>query len=214
MSFGYPVSLEVEGRRAVVIGSVAVADRKADVLISAMAEVTVVARGPERDLERLARAGARVIQRDYQPGDLGGAFLCVASSEDEAIREAIFEESRIESVLMNMMDDPVHCDFAAPAIVRRGDLTIAISTGGASPALARRLREELEEQFGPEWVDIADLIAAVRRETLPLLPDLRDRARKWERALDLRELERLVAEGRIDEARQTLRARVLEGENV
>lgn len=209
MSFRYPVSLEVSSRKAVVIGSFAVAERKADVLIEAGADVTVVAPGPADDLARVERAGAHVFRRRYRDGDLHEAFLCVASSDDAAVRSAIFAEARSRGVLVNVMDDPPHCDFAAPAVVRRGDLSIAVSTGGSSPALARRLREDLEERFGPEWEEIAELIGAVRQETLPLLPDLGDRARRWRRALDLGELERLVREGRSAEARRELRARVL-----
>jgi precorrin-2 dehydrogenase/sirohydrochlorin ferrochelatase len=209
MSFAYPVSLQVSGRKAVVIGSFAVRERKADVLLQAGAAVTVVAAEPAADLDRLETAGALVLRRDYRLGDLAEAFVCVASSDDPAARAAIFAEARARGVLVNVMDDPVHCDFAAPAVVRRGELAIAISTGGASPALARRLREELEERFGPEWEEIAALVGAVRTETVPLLPDLGDRARRWRRALDLDELERLVRDGRADEARRALRARVM-----
>jgi siroheme synthase-like protein len=211
VSFGYPISLEVEGRRAVVVGSFAVSEGKAEALLRAGANVTVVAAGPGADLDRLEDAGAFVIRRAYRQGDLSGAFLCVASSDDAASRAAIFAEARRRGVLVNVMDDPPRCDFAAPAVVRRGDLSIAISTGGTSPALARRLREELERRYGPEWEEIAALVAGVRRETLRLLPDLAERARRWRRALDLEEVERLVGEGRAEEARRTLRERVLAG---
>jgi precorrin-2 dehydrogenase/sirohydrochlorin ferrochelatase len=209
MSFRYPISLEVAGRRAVVIGTFAVVEGKPDVLLDAGADVTVVAPGPAARLDRLEESGATVIRRGYRLGDLAGAFLCVASSDDESVRAAIFAEARSRGVLVNVMDDPERCDFAAPAVVRRGDLTIAVSTGGSSPALARRLREELEERFGPEWEEIARLIGSVRQETLPLLPDLGDRARRWQQALDLDEVERLVREGRGVEVRELLRARVL-----
>ena len=211
MSFGYPVSLEVADRKAVVIGAFAVSERKADALLAAGAVVTVVATGPSAHLTRLEEAGARVLRREYRNADLAGAFLCVASSDDPGIRASIYAEGRAHGVLVNVMDDPPHCDFAAPAVVRRGELTIAVSTGGTSPALARRLREELEERFGPEWEAIAAVVGGVRQETLRLLPDLADRARRWHRALDLDELQELVAEGRSDEARRGLRQRVLEG---
>jgi precorrin-2 dehydrogenase/sirohydrochlorin ferrochelatase len=190
--FGYPVSLDVAGRIAVVIGEEA------------------VAQGKDR---ALAAAGARVIVRSesgWTPEDLDGAFLCVAASAEPAVRAAVYRAARERGVLTNVMDDVRHCDFAAPAIVRRGDLTIAVSTGGRSPALARRLREDLEREFGPEWAEAVEVLGEVRDETLPLLPDLRDRARRWAAALDLDELTSLLLAGRRGEAKARLRERVLE----
>ena len=97
----------------------------------------------------------------------------------------------------------------APAVVRRGDLTIAIATSGRSPALARKLREELEQRFGAEWGEVLDVIGEVRNETNAELPDLGQRIRRWKNALDLDEVERLVRAGRSDEARDRLRGRLL-----
>ena len=189
--FAYPVSLEVTGRTAVVIGEEAVAQVK------------------ERTL---ASAGARVVVRsesDWRPEDLDGAFLCVAASSDPEIREAVFRAARERGVLVNVMDDVARCDFAAPAVVRRGDLAIAVSTGGRSPALARRLRERLERQFGPEWEDALAALGEVRMETLHELPDLTERSRRWAEALDLEELTALVRTGRRAEAKARLRERLL-----
>jgi len=107
------------------------------------------------------------------------------------------------------MDDVANCDFAAPAIVRRGDLAIAISTGGRSPALARRLRELLGDRFGPEWAEILDVLRAVRDETGPRLPDLAERAERWQRALDLDEAEELIRSGRSEELRSRLLERLV-----
>ena len=210
MPFGYPVSLEVAGRPAVVIGEGAVRHGKADALLSAGARVTVIAGTPAQALARLADEGATVLRRSFKPGDLAGAFVCVASSSNPDVREAIFHEAEERRVLVNVMDDNPHCHFAAPAIVRRGDLVIAISTGGRSPALARRLREELEERFGPVWKDLVEVIGEVRERTLSRLPDLVERSRRWSRALDLEELEALIRTGRADEARASLEARLME----
>src|SRR6266511_1926897 len=183
MVFGYPISLEVAGRRAVVIGRTAVAQGKADALLEAGAQVIVISPGPGPALARLERHDrATILRRDYQPGDLEGAFLCVASSENANVRASVHAEARWRRVLVNVMDDIPHCDFAAPALVRRGDLAIAISTGGRSPALARRLREDLERQYGPAW----------------------------SRALDLEALLALVRRGRADEARGRLTAALLD----
>lgn len=195
MPFGYPVLLELAGKRAVVIGAAAVRRGKADSLLAAGADVTVLDEG------------------DWRPSDLDGAFICVASSSDPTERRRIARAARERGVLVNVIDDIPNCDFAAPAIVRRGDLVIAIATGGASPALARRLREELSERFGPEWTEILDVLREVREEMLPFLPDLGVRSRRWRDALDAEEAELLVRGGRRDELKARLLRR-LAGEEV
>ncbi len=191
-AFGYPISLELRGKRAVVIGRGAIEMRRPEGLRSAGAEVTV-------------------IDRPFRPGDLEGAYICVASSEDAAELDAIRGEADERRVLLNVIDDIGRSDWAAPAIVRRGDLTIAISTGGRSPALAKRLREELDGRFGREWARVLDVIERVRAETSPLLPNLKERSRRWSSALDLEELAHLVREDRDEEACTLLRDRVLRG---
>ena len=110
------------------------------------------------------------------------------------------------------MDDVVNCDFAAPAVVRRGELILAIGTGGASPALARRLREELGEHYGEHWAEILSVLREVRESTLALLPDLAERSRRWRAALDIDEAEKLVLAGRSAELRERLRARLVGSE--
>jgi siroheme synthase-like protein len=209
--FGYPVSLDLAGRTAVVIGDEAVAQGKVEGLLAAGAHVTVVADGPAEALSALASdPRVTVARRPWRPADLDdGAAVCVAASRDPGTRAAVCQAARDRGVLVNVMDDVEHCDFAAPALVRRGDLLIAISTGGRSPALARRLREELEGRFGDEWAAVLDLLAEVRADTLDRLPDLQERARRWQEALDLDELEALVRGGRYDEARRALTARLL-----
>lgn len=203
--FAYPVSLELGGRRALVVGELAVAHGKAEALADAGAAVTVVAEGPAGTLERLERDGRMTVRRrPFRPDDLDGVFLCVASSPDPAERAAIHREARARRVLLNVMDDPEHCDFAAPAVVRRGDLVIAVSTGGRSPALASRLREQLERRYGPEWSALLDLLAEVRAQSAAALPDVGERVRRWRAALRLDELEALLRDGRREEARRRL----------
>src|SRR5918996_724471 len=137
------------------------------------------------------------------------AFGYPISLEVSGRRAAIHAEARWRRVLVNVMDDVPHCDFAAPAVVRRGDLAIAISTGGRSPALARRLREELSEQFDSRWAELLDLLGEVRTETLPDLPDYGERARRWQEALDVDALLRLLGQGKRREARAFLLGRLL-----
>ena len=213
MAFGYPVLLELAGRRAVVIGEFAVEAGKVEGLLAAGAEVTVVAKGPEAALDRL-EGDPRVVvhRRGYGgPDDLAGAVVCVASAAEPAVRDASAADARAAGVLVNVMDDVPNCDFAAPAIVRRGDLVIAIGTGGRAPALASRLRAELADRFGPEWTELMDVVGRVRAETLPHLPDFEDRSHRWKAALDLDELEQLIQEGRGEEAATRLRTRLLAG---
>jgi siroheme synthase-like protein len=213
MAFGYPVLLELAGRRAVVVGEFAAEAGKVEGLLAAGAEVTVVAKGPQAALDRL-EGDPRVVvhRRGYGgPGDLAGAVVCVASAAEPAVRDAIAADARAAGVLVNVMDDVPNCDFAAPAIVRRGDLVIAVGTGGRAPALASRLRAELAERFGPEWTELVDVVGQVRAETLPHLPHFEDRSRRWKAALDLDELERLIAAGQADLAAARLRDRLLEG---
>ena len=213
MAFGYPLLLELTGRRAVVIGDFAVEAGKVEGLLAAGAEVTVIAKGPEAALDRLsADPRVEVHRRGYAgPSDLSGAVLCVAHAAEAGVRGAIAADARAAGVLVNVMDDVPNCDFAAPAIVRRGDLVIAIGTGGRAPALASRLRAELGEWFGPDWTELVDVVGRVRAETLPRLPDFEDRSRRWRAALDLGELAELIAAGQSELAATRLRDRLLEG---
>jgi siroheme synthase-like protein len=212
MAFGYPVLLELTGRRAVVVGELAVEAGKVEGLLVAGAEVTVVAKGPEAPLRRLAaEPRVTVHRRGYAAGDLDGALLCVAHAAEPGVRAAIAADARAAGVLVNVMDDVPNCDFAAPAIVRRGDLVVAVGTGGRAPALASRLRAELGDRFGPEWTELVDLVGRVRTATLPHLPDFQDRSRRWRAALDLEELERLVRAGQGELAATRLRDRLLAG---
>ena len=190
MPFAYPVFLELRGRRAVVIGALAVAEGKDAAFREAGATVDVYPNG------------------GWDPADLDGAFVCVASSEDPAERDAIARAARERGVLVNVMDDVPNCDFAAPAIVRRGDLVLAVGTGGRSPAVARKVREELESRFGPELAQTLAVIAEVRAETLSALGNLATRGRRWRRALDLDEAVELIREGRPEELRRRLTERL------
>jgi siroheme synthase-like protein len=211
MAFGYPVLLELTGRRAVVIGELAVEAGKVEGLLVAGAEVTVIAKGPRAVLDRLeGDPRVTVRRRGYRgPADLTGVVLCVAAAAEPGIRDAIAADARAAGILVNVMDDVPNCDFAAPAIVRRGDLLIAIGTGGRAPALASRLRAELAERFGPHWAELVEVVGQVRADTLPTLPDFQDRSRRWKAALDLGELEDLVGAGRSDLAATRLRDRLL-----
>jgi precorrin-2 dehydrogenase/sirohydrochlorin ferrochelatase len=211
MPFGYPVMLELAGRRCVVIGSDAVREGKVEGLLAAGADdVLVVASGPVERLDELARVdGVAVERRGWRADDLDGAFLVVAASRDGDERRAIAREARSRRALVNVMDDVANCDWSAPGVVRRGELVIAIATGGASPALTKALRVQLAAEFGEEWSEVLAVLRSVREQTMPLLPDLVTRAARWAEALDLEEAASLVRHGRADELAARLRERLL-----
>lgn len=214
MPFGFPVMLEVAGRRTVVIGDDAVREGKVEGLLAAGADdVLVVACGPAARLDGLdGLDGVTIERRAWRADDLTGAFLVVAASRDPGERAAIAREARCRRVLVNVMDDIPQCDWSAPSVVRRGELVLAIATGGASPALAKRLRTQLSASFGEEWSEVLSVLREVRATTSPELPDLPTRAARWAEALDVDEAVGLVRAGRSDELADRLRARLLREE--
>jgi uroporphyrin-III C-methyltransferase/precorrin-2 dehydrogenase/sirohydrochlorin ferrochelatase len=202
MPFRYPVALELAGRRCVVIGGGTIAEHKARALIEAEADVTVVAEHFTQGLQELAYDGELRLQaRSYAPGDLAGAWLAIAATDDGSVNAAVFEEAEERHVLLNSVDDIEHCHFSVPSIVRRGELMFAISTGGKAPALAKRLRRELADRFGAEYGALVDLLGDVREEQLDRRRvDFDTWAARWQKALD-HDLLGLVRAGRIAEAR-------------
>jgi len=159
-----PIFLEVGGRNCVVIGGGAVAERKVQSLIEADASVTIISPEITTQLAAMARAQTiRHLQRAYRRGDLVGAFLAFEATGDRAAAQAAAAEARERGVPINVADVPELCAFITPAVVHRGDLQIAFSTGGASPALSRKIREELEVRFGPEYAPTVDFLATARR---------------------------------------------------
>jgi precorrin-2 dehydrogenase / sirohydrochlorin ferrochelatase len=144
----------------VVVGGGAVAARKARTLHEAGAEVVVVSPEVHPQLRDL---GVEVRERPYEPGDLEGADLAFAATDRREVNAAVAREAHARGVRVNVADRPVEGDFAVPSTLRRGGLQVAVSTGGASPTLARRIRGELEEVFGPEWAGVVEELEAVRR---------------------------------------------------
>jgi precorrin-2 dehydrogenase len=211
MPFAYPVSLEVAGRRCVVIGSTAIRAGKVEGLVAAGADdIVALAPEPSDRLHELAGLdGVAVVNRSWEPEDLDGAFLVIASPESPDEGAAIAREAHARGALVNVMDEVEHCDWAAPSVARRGELVLAISTGGASPALAKALRRRLGFEFGEEWAEVLAVLRSVRQETNPFLPDLRVRAERWADALDLDEAPALVRAGRSEELARSLRSKLL-----
>jgi len=208
--FTYPVLLEIEGRRCVVVGGGPETVQKTTPLVEQGALVTVVTPAAEPGLEELAAAHpdrVAVRHRAWREGDLAGAFLCIAATGDPELNAKIHAEGAREGVLVNAVDDPAHCDFAHPALVRRGDLVVAVGTGGKAPALAKRIRRELADRYGGEYGEAAALIGEVRAETRASWPSFAAWAERWQAALDDQVIG-LVREGRADDARALLLARL------
>lgn len=163
----FPAFLKLAGRRCLVIGAGPVAEQKIESLLRADADVRVVAPAATDRVRAWAHAGKiHWDARKFRSSDLKGIFLAVAATSSPALHARIFREARRRRVLCNVVDDPAHCDFYYGAVVRRGALQIAISTGGHSPALAQRLRKQFEKEFSAKYQDWLEELAASRRKLL------------------------------------------------
>jgi len=159
----YPVFLKLEGKLCVVIGGGKVAERKILSLLEAKAKVCVISPQVTPKIRELSEKGLiEWKERGYQWGDLEGAFLVIAATNDPRVQEEVFKEAETRNLPCNVVDKPEFCTFIVPSIIKRGDLVIAISTSGASPAVARRLRERLEELFGEEYEIFLSLMRKIR----------------------------------------------------
>ncbi len=156
----YPIFLDLSDRRCVVVGGGEVASRKTRKLLQARARVVVISPEIGSELESVA---VEIHRRPYREGDLEGAYLVFAATNSREVNAAVAREARGRGVPVNVADKPSEGDFALPSTLRRGRLQVAVSTGGASPTLARRIREELEDAFGPEWAGIVEELNAARR---------------------------------------------------
>jgi len=202
----YPIFLALAGRPCLVVGGGPVAERKVDGLLAAGAAVTVVSPTLIAPLQRLLDAGRiRHVARDYRPEDLDGHQLAFVATDDGTVNAAVAREGRERGVWVNAADDPAHCDFILPSVLRRGELQVAVATGATSPALSRAIREELEDYFTDDYAALSRLAAEVRRELG--VRHHRAGAEVWRRALGA-DLRGLLAAGRHDEARRRLLERL------
>ena len=163
----YPANLDIKNRKCLVAGGGGVGTRKVITLLNCGAQVTVVSPVASEKLLELAGNGKVVLKkRPYRKADLDGMFLVIGTTDDEELNRQISIDAEKLNMLCNIADRPKVCNFILPSIVNRGDLTISISTAGKSPALAKRLRIELEEQFGNEYAELLQLMGAIREKLL------------------------------------------------
>ena len=195
----YPVNLVVDGRACLVVGGGTVAARKVDGLRTCGARVHVIA--PEICDEIRGWSDVTFEQRPYRPGDLAGYWLVVAATDDRRVNGAVYREGEGSHVWVNGADDPEHCSFTLPSVLRRGSLVVSVSTSGRSPALSGWLRRRLEAEIGPEYENLLELLSSEREV-------LRAEGRStegldWQKALDSEMLD-LIRTGDMTSARERL----------
>lgn len=180
----YPIFLKVSGKKCVVVGGGQVALRKVGALLDHRANVEVISHDLCSELNKMAEnREISVIRRHYQAGDLQGAFIAIAATDDHHTNLEVVKEAKETAALVNVVDDPDNCDFIVPSCISRGDVTIAISTAGRSPSLARKIRIRLEKDFGDEYATLALLIDEVRLEVKR--QGIEINGDDWQEALDL-----------------------------
>jgi siroheme synthase-like protein len=190
----YPIFLNLRGKRCVVIGGGNVALRKVKVLLDCGANVTMICPKPHPEIVKLSkRRMIHLIQRDYEKGDLGDAAIAFACTDVKKVNRKVAVDAKETGVLVNMADDPGPSDFIIPSFFRRGNLTVAVSTAGTSPALARKIRTKLEKSFGEEYASLLSIIGEVRsvmkKKGVIIEPEA------WQEALDLGSLIQLLQAG-------------------
>jgi siroheme synthase-like protein len=210
----YPLMLNIKGKKCVVVGGGNVALRKVKMLLDCGADITVVSPKHHLGMAKLSEKKAiRLIHRDYKVGDMMDATLAVASTDVKEINRTVAHEAKRLGILVNVVDDPRLSSFILPSFFRRGNLTIAVSSAGKSPALARKIRSNLEKSLGKEYATLLSLISEVRSA-------LKERGyivdgEAWQEVLDLKLLIRLIQKGQKTKAKTLLLSKLeasLEGD--
>jgi precorrin-2 dehydrogenase/sirohydrochlorin ferrochelatase len=191
----YPIFVDLEGRRCLVVGGGPVGTEKVEKLVEHGAVVRLVAPEVTPALAEHVAAGrvAEYHPRGYRAEDLDGCFLVIAATNLEAVNRTVWEDAEARGMPVNVVDVPHLCNFIVPSIVRRGELAIAVSTGGASPVVAKHIRRELEDRYGPEWEALVTLLRDVREDLKARYPDMPSRRDAVERLMATDVVERLAA---------------------
>ncbi|MFH1002774.1 MAG: bifunctional precorrin-2 dehydrogenase/sirohydrochlorin ferrochelatase [Chloroflexota bacterium] len=203
----YPLFLDLAGKRCLVVGGGEVARRKVMMLLEYGGSVEVISPELCPELAALANSGqVTATRRQYRNDDLKNASLAIAATGHTEVNRQVAAEARRQKVLVNVVDDPEISDFIVPSYLRRGDITVAVSTSGKSPALARKIRTRLETDLGKEYAALADLIAEVRAEVKR--QKIKVDSDGWQEALDLDSLTGLLRAGQRDKARDIMLSRL------
>lgn len=199
----YPVFLKVREKKCLVVGGGEVALRKVKALLEHGANVEVISPELCPELSEIAENGAiQVHQRNYKAEDLIGILIAIVATDDTKVNEIIAADARKRGILANVVDDLEHSDFIVPSYFTQGDVIIAVSTSGKSPALARKIRTELEKDFGVEYVQLAQIASEVRLELKQQGIMVDNDA--WQEVLDLGSLSNLIRDGRNQEAKDII----------
>ena len=199
----YPIFLNLKGRRCVVVGGGKIALRKVKMLLDCGARVTVISPKPHPDIGKLSKERAiRLIRGDYEAGDLKDAVIAIAGTDMKEVNRIVAVEAKKAGILVNIADNSELSDFILPSFFRRGNLTIAVSTAGMSPAFARKIRTKLEKSFGEEYASLLSLIGEVR-STIKRKGYIVD-AETWQEVLDLDSLIELVQAGEWEKVKTIL----------
>jgi len=168
----YPLFLKLDGSSALVVGAGAIASHKAEALLACGAEVTLVAPRIGHEVAELVSREEVILQRrGFSPADVDGKRLVIAATDDPEVNESVMQHCRTRGVLVNVVDDPARCDFFVPSVIRRGRVQVAISTGGASPALARKLKGDIAGVLEPTLGEFVELVCSARERIKQILAD-------------------------------------------
>jgi precorrin-2 dehydrogenase/sirohydrochlorin ferrochelatase len=204
MNTYYPVYIQLREQPCVVIGGGKIAEGKVEGLLAVQAKVTVISPNLTLRLHDLAKEQQiTYIARTYQPGDLTGAFMVICATDQADINHQVWQEASANQQLVNVVDDTPRCNFIAPSILRKGDLTIAISTSGKAPALAVRLKERLQRELGPEYERFLELAGKLREPLAQHIPDFETRKALWYELVDSEILD-ILARGDESSAREII----------
>ncbi len=186
-----PVNLALEDKNFLVVGGGKVATRKIDLLVPRGTYLTVVAKEPDQKIRELEKNSLLILrEKGYEVSDLENMDYVIAATDDSGLNEQIYEECKKRNILINVVDDPKHCDFIFPSILRRGPITFTVSTAGKSPFLSAFLRQIMENAFTEEWVFIGDLATKYRKYVLRKFKDREDlKAECFKRFLDVNWME-------------------------
>lgn len=209
----YPIYLDIENRSVVIIGGGNVCARKAETMMKYGARVTVVSPEFTEEIEKWAAEGCLQLQRKkYDESDIEGANVVIASTDDEQVNTKIAADCRARRIPVNVVDVTPLCEFIVPAIIEKGSIQIAISTGGSSPAVARTLKEDLHRAIGPEYAEVNDVLGSLRDAAKKQLPTDIDRKRFFD-GIIAHGILQMLRDGRRREAYETI-ARACEAAGV